>query len=444
MRRRTLMAQGLAASVALLGGRRAVTARPPQPIDALVIGAGLAGLSCAQRLMAAGQRVVVLEARSRIGGRIWTERRPGCAIDLGASWLHGVASNPLHRLVTQDLRLSVIPTPNDEQSRITIGLDGQRWSAERSERADAWLDAFVRRAEESGRWDQPLTQFLPKRLDSDQRFILIADVEHELGAPISSIAAQAPLGDGQELVGGDALVLDGLDRLVQYLARGVEIRLGQVVTKIENYAHGVRVTMATGAAIEARRLCCTVPLGVLKRNLIRFEPSLPNKKARAIECLGMGVLDKIVLVFTERFWEPFTWLRNDGPEVGLWPEWVDLSGIIARPALMGFIAGTQAQQIERLTDQAILATAMKQLQRCYPQQSIPVPIDVLLTRWGQDPFACGSYSFPAVGSNAGMRADLAQRWNAMVFAGEAVSTWNPATMQGAYVSGIQAASALMG
>jgi monoamine oxidase len=411
MRRRTLIGTGLATSVALLSGRRSIAARPEHQIDALVIGAGLAGLACAQRLIADGQRVLVLEARQRIGGRIWTERRQGCAIDLGASWLHGVASNPLHRVVTQDLRLTVIPT--DEQSRITIGLNGQPWSAERTERADAWLN------------------------------VLIADVEHELGAPLSAIAANAPLGDGQELVGGDALVPDGLDLVVQHFARGAEIRLGQVVQKIQNHPQGVRVTTTAGAVFEARRLCCTVPLGVLKRNLIRFEPRLPNAKIRAIEYLGMGVLDKIVLQFPERFWDPTTWLRNDGPEAGLWPEWVDLTGMIGRPALMGFIAATQAQQVERLPDQAILASALNQLKRCYPKRVIPAPTDVLMTRWSQDPFACGSYSFPAVGSTPGMRSDLAQRWDAMVFAGEAVSATHPATLQGAYLSGIHAAQALL-
>lgn len=441
MRRRTLIRYGLGSTVALLSGRRAVSAKPDHPIDALVIGAGLAGLACAQRLMAAGHRVMVLEARQRMGGRIWTEHLQGCAIDLGASWLHGVANNPLHRLLTDDLRLAVIPT--DEQSRITIGVDGQPWSAERTERADAWLDAFIRRAEDSGSADQPLSKLLTHQLNSDQRFTLIADVEHELGAPLSAIAANAPLGDGHELRGGDGLVPDGLDRLVQYLARGVEIRLGQVVQRINNYAQGVRVTTTTGVEYEAIRLCCTVPLGVLKRNSISFEPPLPKTKRLAIERLGMGVLDKIVLIFPERFWDTTTWLRNDGPEIGLWPEWVDLTGVIGRPALMGFTAATQAEQLERLSDQAILTSALNQLKRCYPQRTIPAPKDVLLTRWNEDPFACGSYSFLAMGSNPGMRDDLAKRWDAVVFAGEAVSTEYPATMQGAYLSGIKAADALL-
>ena len=75
MRRRKFLGYGLASAAGLMGGRFAIASKPDPPIDALVIGAGLAGLACAQRLKAAGQRVVVLEARQRIGGRIWTVRR---------------------------------------------------------------------------------------------------------------------------------------------------------------------------------------------------------------------------------------------------------------------------------------------------------------------------------------------------------------------------------
>lgn len=441
MRRRKLLGYGLASATGLMGGRFAIASKPDPPIDALVIGAGLAGLACAQRLIAAGQRVVVLEARQRIGGRIWTEHRQGCALDLGASWLHGVANNPIHRLVSQTLRLPVFPS--NELSRITVGLDGQRWSTERSEQADGWLETFVRRAEEHGRWDEPLTQLLPQHLNTDQRFTLITDVEHEVGAPLSAIAANAPLGDGQELLGGDVMVPGGLDRIVNHFARGVEIRLGHVVQTIENQPQHVRVSTKAGETFDARRLCCTVPLGVLKRNQISFNPPLPKAKAQAVAQLGMGVLDKIVLIFPERFWDAITWLRNDGPEPGLWPEWVDLTNVIGRPALMGFIAATQAQQLERLPDQAILKSALIQLKRCYPTRTIPVPNEVLITRWGEDPFACGSYSFAAVGSTPEMRSELAQRWNAMVFAGEAASTNHPSTLQGAYLSGIQAAETLL-
>ncbi len=452
MRRRWFVGQGLAASAAVLGwghlrsrpdGSSAAGGPPADGPQSLVIGAGLAGLACAQRLIAAGHAVVVLEARQRLGGRIWTDRRQGWPIELGASWLHGLETNPLVDLVERQLKLPLLPT--DDRSRITIGPDGQPWTAGRSEGADAWLAAAMARAQADGRADQPLRQWLPSQLTGDQRFLLIADVEHELGADLDAIAADAPGGDGQELLGGDALVPAGLDRLVAHLAQGVDIRLGQQVSQINNRADGVTVTTAGGQVFQAQRLCCTVPLGVLQRGAIRFDPPLPAAKAQAIAQLGMGVLDKIVLVFGERFWGPQTWIRNDSAEPGLWAEWVDLTPLIGRPALMGFNAASQARQMARRSDDGIVASALGQLRRCYPQATIGAPLQVWLTRWGDDPFAFGSYSYPAVGPvpATALRQELGRRWQSLVLAGEAASTAFPATMQGAYLSGREAAERLL-
>jgi monoamine oxidase len=239
------------------------------------------------------------------------------------------------------------------------------------------------------------------------------------------------------------MVPAGLDRLVRHLAQGIEIRLGQVVKQIQNHPNRVTVTTANGTVIEAQTLCCTVPLGVLKHGGIRFDPHLPAAKAQAIERLGMGVLNKIVLLFPKRFWDDTTWIRNNGPDAGLWPEWVDLTSLIGRPGLMGFTAANRARELERQPDRDVLVSALGQLNRCYPERVIPDPSDVLLTRWGEDPFSFGSYSYPAVGSTPAMREELARRWNRMAFAGEAVSTSFPATLQGAYLSGIQAANELL-
>jgi monoamine oxidase len=237
----------------------------------------------------------------------------------------------------------------------------------------------------------------------------------------------------------------GLDRLVAHLAQGVDIRLGQEVRQISNRPDGVTVTTAGGQVFQAQRLCCTVPLGVLQRGAIRFEPPLPKAKAQAIAQLGMGVLDKIVLLFGERFWGPQTWIRNNSNEPGLWAEWVDLSAVIGRPALMGFNAAGVARDWARRSDDGIVASALAQLRRCYPQATIAAPLEVWLTRWGDDPYAFGSYSFPAVGPvpATALRQELGRRWWSLVLAGEATSTACPATLQGAYLSGRAAAERLL-
>lgn len=449
MRRRVLIRQGLvlsmAGSMATLGWRRAASDPAPAqasgPLDALVIGAGLAGLACAQRLRAAGRRVLVLEARQRLGGRVWTAQTQGCAIELGASWLHGVDNNPLHALVTQELGLPLVPS--DLLGRVTFGLDGKRWSESRTARSDAWLASLLRRAEQQGAANRPLASLLPPQLSPDQRFTLMADVVHELGAELSAIAADAPLGDGEELLGGDALVPAGLDQLVASLAKGLAIRPAQVVRQIQHGPQGVLVTTDTGEQYQARRLCCTVPLGVLKAGTIQFDPPLPAAKQQAIQTLGMGLLDKLVLLFPRRFWDETGWIRNDGPTPGLWSEWFDLTALIKRPALMGFNAADTAHRLARQSEAQIVSSALGQLQRCFPRAEIPVPLEVLRTRWGEDPFALGSYSFPAVGTTPSVRQALAQPSGAVVFAGEATSQAFPATLQGAYLSGLQAAQQML-
>jgi len=452
MRRRLVVQQGLglaaAAAGVVLGCRQERSVALPSGVvvstDGLVIGAGLAGLACAQRLRAAGRRVLVLEARQRLGGRIWTEHRQGRAIELGASWLHGIDNNPLHRLMTRELGLSLLVS--SDRNRLTIDPAGRRWTPARTSQAEAWLASQVQRAEQQGSPDQALSRWLPARLSPDQRFTLIADVVHELGAELEAIAADAPLGDGQVLLGGDALVPAGLDQLVRHLAQGLEIRCAEPVRQIQHGPQGVQVITATGLICRARQLCCTVPLGVLKAGAITFDPPLPLAKQRAIAGLGMGLLDKIVLTFPRRFWEGEGWIRNDGPVPGLWSEWLDLTPLLDRPALMGFNAADTARRLARQPDAALVASAIEQLQRCFPQAEIPVPSDVLRSSWGEDPYAMGSYSFPAVGfaEAAGLRQELARPWGSLVLAGEAASAAFPATLHGAYLSGRQAAESLLG
>jgi monoamine oxidase len=186
-----------------------------------------------------------------------------------------------------------------------------------------------------------------------------------------------------------------------------------------------------------------VPLGVLQNNSIRFEPPLPATKTLAIKGLGMGLLDKIILQFPSVFWDSKQLIRNDSSNQGYWAEWYNLMPVIGRPVLMGFNAASTAKKIALLPDTAIVASALSELRRCYPTKSIPSPSGYLVTRWGQDPYALGSYSYIRVGSSPSYRQELSKPWNSMVFAGEAISTQFPATMQGAFTSGEDAAKKLL-
>ena len=90
--------------------------------DVLVIGAGIAGLRAAEVLVANGRRVIVLEARDRLGGRIYTDRSWGVPVELGASWIHGVDNNPIAALAAA----KGITTLATDYESVTYGADGQR------------------------------------------------------------------------------------------------------------------------------------------------------------------------------------------------------------------------------------------------------------------------------------------------------------------------------
>lgn len=446
MRRRALVQWGLAAAAGATAGVLARHARAGRSdtADVLVVGAGLAGLACAQELRRKGHRVIVLEARDRLGGRVWTDISLGLPVDLGASWLHGLADNPLTDLARDRLGLRLVTT--DYSDCITFAADGRPWTSARSQATEAWIEAVLDRLERSGA-AHPLAQALPINLSSDQRLALTVTVEHELGADLDEIKAGMPMGDGNgELRGGDALLPSGFGPLLEALSRGLDVRLGQRVQLIrqERGASGAGVMVETDRGrFRAARLCCTLPLGVLKKGFVQFDPPLPPAKQQAIERIGMGVLNKLYLIFPHVFWGNQTLIRLQHPSSGLWAEWLNLAPLLGHPVLVGFNAGGVARRLERWSDAEIVASALNALRRCYGTAAVPEPSSYRCSRWGADPYSCGSYSFPRPGMTDHDRRNLAAAWGMLVFAGEATSYDFPATLQGAYTTGIQAAAQLL-
>lgn len=443
MRRRALIqgALTLTAAGTLLGLAKHNRATTATSVDVLVIGAGIAGLACAQALQRQGRSVIVLESRDRLGGRIWTDTSLGLPLDLGASWLHGLATNPLAAMARQQLGLRLVPTDADDV--ITFASDGRPWSPQRRQVTESWLDAQLGRLEQQAA-TAPLASALPTGLSADQRLALTVTVEHELGADLVDVQAGLALGDGDALRGGDALLPTGLHPLVAHLSRDLDVRLSQRVISIEQPASGGVSVETEHGRLSAAKLCCTVPLGVLQQGGLRFEPPLPAAKQQAIARIGMGLLDKLVLIFPRAFWGPQTVIRLQHPtQAGLWAEWFNLAPVLGRPVLLGFNAGSMARQLAQHSDATIVASALDALRRCYGAGAVPQPMAHRLSRWGHDPNTLGSYSYARVGMVASDRQTLAAPWGALVFAGEATSSSAPATLQGAYLSGLRAARELL-
>jgi monoamine oxidase len=426
---------------------------PPTPTKhVLIIGAGMAGLAAARTLHDAGVTVRVLEARDRIGGRVWTSRRwPDAPVDMGASWIHGVRGNPLTPLADAN---DVRRLPTDYENAVLYDATGVAVSDARWNQIEAQATFALDAAEafaEARDTDLSLQAALisagqMEHLSPESRrylsFYLNTVVEHEFGADVSALSAW--YGDDADLYrGGDVIFPDGYDLLATALAHDLDIRRGQNVRSIQYGQDGVIVTTDQG---EFRGDCAvvTLPLGVLQQDVVNFAPALPSAKQAAIRALGSGLLNKAWLRFPHAFWprEP-EMLNYAAEQPGRWAEWLSLYHYTGKPILLGFNAGSYARTIEAWTDAAIVADAMDVLRTIYGP-GIPDPSDWQITRWASDPLASGAYSFYAVGTDRSTRRTLgAPVADRLFFAGEATSTDHPSTVHGAYASGLRAAKEIL-
>ena len=232
----------------------------------------------------------------------------------------------------------------------------------------------------------------------------------------------------------------GYGQLTDYLARGLDIATNAPVSEVRWGGRGVEVGLSSGQTIRADRIIVTVPLGVLQRGGIRFVPELPAAKRKAIERLGMGLLNKHFLRFEAAFWPPgIDWFELHRHEPGKWSQWVSLAKTGA-PVLLGFTGAAAARELERLGDRDIIADAVAALREMFGS-SAPEPVGSQITRWSRDEWALGSYSYNAVGSGRADRQELArpEAGGALRFAGEACSADYPGTVHGALLSGRAAA-----
>ncbi len=416
----------------------------------VVVGAGIAGLAAARVLHDAGFEVTVIEARSRIGGRIWTsEQWAGVPVDLGASWIHGITGNPVADLANS-IGLPLVKTSAD--NAVTYGADARPLSAADQARLDRWRERLSQAVTAAQRQDpdRPVQTVVEQAFGlaglagSDRRLIdhaINGGMEHEYGASSRELSAQW-FDSADAYRGGDAAPQPGFSRLVDHLADGLRIQVGQIGKRIVTSGAGVVVETDT-TRIRADHVIVTLPLGVLKTGALRFEPPLPAGHRTAIDKLGNGLLNKCVLRFDRPFWPTGPdWLERVPPEAerGRWAEWVNLQGVTGRPLLVGFNAADAARELEAQTDAETVASAVAALRSMFGATVVPPPVDAQVTRWGSDPFARGAYSFHAVGSTPAMRDTLATPvLGRLHLAGEATSRAHPATVHGALASGRRAA-----
>ena len=416
----------------------------------LVLGAGIAGLAAAKTLQARGYQVELLEARDRVGGRIATSNVwQGLPVDLGATWIHGPVGNPITALA-KALRAPTVTTVADSQIVYDTGgapLNAANYRALESLRTT--IESVISRAQDTLSVDQSLQSTVAAGVNWNARslveqnrlrYLINSDYEHEYGGSSGALSSLW-FDEGEALSGEDLLFTRGYSAIPQSLAQGLSIRFGQVVNRVSTQATGVTV-QTQSSTFTADRLVVTLPLGVLKTGRVQFLPALPAAKRAAISKLGMGVLNKCVLRFNRAFWPgQYDWLGfiPGANAKGQWAEWISLLRPLGQPVLVGFNAADFGRQIEARTDRQIVASAMLTLRQIYGSQ-IPEPVGYQITRWVSDPFSAGAYSYVPVGATSRSRNALAASVGGQLFfAGEATHRQYPATVHGAYLSGLRAA-----
>lgn len=427
--------------------------------DVVVIGAGVAGLAAARRLHEHGVRCTILEARTRIGGRVFTARDPRSPvpIELGAEFIHGEA--PELRDIAQDARLTV------------VDIVGERWSAANGRLTplpDFWerLDRVLGKAKASRDPDRPLSALLAERPGGHRfardRTLAREFVEGFHAAEVDRISERAVAEGGNP--GADPAeqrmgrVIDGYDAIVDWLAIPVmgRVNLRRVVERLE-WIRGrasvtARVEHDMRETCSARAVIITVPVSLLHggtgRGVIAFAPEVPAIREAASR-MAMGQVRRIGILLDRPLLELFeerrqqqlvnlTFIQSRGVDVPVW--WTSFP--LRTNLVIGWAGGPYATALERagtnFEERALTSLAtLLGLERGRLSRHV---LTSFSHDWGRDPFARGAYSYPLVGGATAARQLARPVQDTLFFAGESTEDeGRTATVHGAIATGYRAA-----
>lgn len=358
---------------ALTSGQRAaaeVADAHDEGARVVVVGAGVAGLAAAQELAEQGYEVVVVEARDRTGGRVWTYDLDGQPVDLGASWIHGIDGNPVAQLADEE-GIEVVPTDYDDA--VLYDQDGDEVSEGArvavAEDVEAAVAAAAEQAEDQDE-DSSLGEALAAELDQtpgEARLrtnqAIVAGIEHEYAADVDDLSLFW-WDEGEDDEGEDVVFPNGYQQVVEVLAKGLDVRLEHEVWAVR-WGDGEAVVGTSGGDLPADAVVLTLPVGVLQEGGPTFDPPLPEDKAAAIDRLGMGVLDKVAFAFDEDFWDETTLIGYVSGTRGEWAEWLNLEPATGEPVLIGFVAGSAAEAVEQEPEDEAIGSALDVLRQIY-------------------------------------------------------------------------------
>lgn len=401
----------------------------------VIIGAGAAGLAAAERLREVGANPLLLEASSRIGGRVLTDWANG-VVELGAEFVHGA------KAATWDvIRRHGIKTRAYDVS----AASPRRFAFEGVLQAVDWpmagrIEEYAARGEGYSGPDISLADWFRRLAPNDDPAAIIARdriarIEASDPADLSALAVARER--QMNTAGWDNYRLaGGYTEVTAAMAEGAQIRLNAPVSRIAWGSGGANVSLASGETLQAKAVIVTVSLGVLQRGLIEFAPALPRRKAGAIQRLRMGPASKLILWFRRVFWPPFSFLGADRQLPSWWR-------VADATALVGFAGGPDAVRLAALGEAGGIEAGLNEVSLLFGVDARAEFVRGKLMAWQDEPYILGGYSYTPLGAGDA-RDELAEPLAPLYFAGEATSiNGHVGTVHGAIESGWRAAAEII-
>lgn len=420
----------------LLAGPKAMAKLPPAPVDCVIVGAGAAGIAAARRLREKGRRVILLEARQRVGGRAWTDTGTlGLPFDRGAAWIEHFSANPLRQEVRR-LGIATLATSPSNAWMFEAGKPVPQETMALLEQGESGVLASIAALAESGE-DKALSALIAGG-DPWQTMIVDISTSATIGAPPDEVSAlDLALRRGE----GDRLPAGGMGALLARLASGLDIRLGTPVSRVDASGKACRVETAAGT-IECRSVLVTLPTDLIVSGTLDFAPALAPDMLDAFASLKLGTFEKIAFRLSRNlhaghdFAIAGTLVREGRPHaIHVDPRF---------PVVTVLYGAVWADAIRSGGDAAKLEFGQAALRDAFGS-SAPALVEgpAILTDWRGDPHSGGSYTAARPGKRTARsvyRANIAER---IFFAGEADDTGQSSSIGGAWLSGMRAADAIV-
>ena len=457
----------------------------------VIIGGGLSGLAAAITLVRDGRYDVhLLEGSSELGGRVSSaELGDGTSVPMGATYFHGVEKkNSLLEIATQ----SGITKPSEgnvdeEREVLHILSDGATLPSATvgayEEIVEGILEDLDKRyahvASSMSLSEYTTVEFVSRTSDlknipplpCSASVLLDCFLKWEgvnAGSKYLKDVDTATFGECGCLDARSTLYIPGdpFSKLIKHFTRQLPsnvIHLNSEVVSVQwnqsiaSSGHPVTVQCANGLQYSTDHVILTVSLGVLKEKIKPsqtpfFSPPLPQMKQHAIEKLGFGIVNRIVLEMSEKLFDDdceevyLYWNKQDQdlPEEYEWLRNIDSFQVVpGTNHVTCFVVGDDALATENLSTEKIVG-GMTLLIELFLHKTITCPVSAVWSQWGTNPLHCGSYSYPAVGSTSKDREILSAPLDGstplqLLFAGEATHPTLFSTANAAYDTGVKEA-----